>query len=143
LGVTLQLDRATAEATAPVWEKVKNHVTPLEWPDQARLITEINALKKERDAVILAHNYMTPEIYHGVGDYVGDSLGLAKEAARSDARVIVQAAVRRSMTGPNRRSGSLRASMTIRSAATCPQARSGPRARSPSSRRDRRGGKGG
>jgi len=93
VGVTLQLDRATAEATAPVWEKVKNHVTPLEWPDQARLITEINALKKERDAVILAHNYMTPEIYHGVGDYVGDSLGLAKEAARSDAKVIVQAGV--------------------------------------------------
>ncbi len=93
MGVTLQLDRATAEATAPVWEKVKNHVTPLEWPDQARLITEINALKRERDAVILAHNYMTPEIYHGVGDYVGDSLGLAKEAARSDAKVIVQAGV--------------------------------------------------
>jgi quinolinate synthase len=65
----------------------------LEWPEQARLISEINRLKRERDAVILAHNYMTPEIFHGVGDYVGDSLGLAKEAARSDAKVIVQAGV--------------------------------------------------
>jgi quinolinate synthase len=80
-------------ATAPVWAKVREHVTPLEWPAQAALIQEINATKRERDAVILAHNYMTPEIFHGVGDYVGDSLGLAKEAARSNAKVIVQAGV--------------------------------------------------
>lgn len=76
-----------------VWDKVKARVTPLEWTLHAPLIAEINALKRERDAVILAHNYMTPEIFHGVGDYVGDSLGLAKEAARSDACVIVQAGV--------------------------------------------------
>ncbi|MDP3657171.1 MAG: quinolinate synthase NadA [Brevundimonas sp.] len=82
-----------ARETAPVWAKVKDHVTPMEWPAQAALISEINALKKTRDAVILAHNYMTPEIFHGVGDYVGDSLGLAKEAARSRAKVIVQAGV--------------------------------------------------
>jgi quinolinate synthase len=50
-------------------------------------------LKKKKNAVILAHNYMTPEIFHGVGDFVGDSLGLAREAARSDAAVIVQAGV--------------------------------------------------
>ncbi|MNS34538.1 Quinolinate synthase A [compost metagenome] len=87
------LSKELAEETAPVWEKVKGLVTPLEWPEQAKLISEINALKKERDAVILAHNYMTPEIFHGVGDYVGDSLGLAKEAARSNAKVIVQAGV--------------------------------------------------
>jgi len=89
----LQLDRAIAEETAPVWAKVSDFVTPMEWPEQARLIHEINALKRERDAVILAHNYMTPEIFHGVGDYVGDSLGLAKEAAKSSASVIVQAGV--------------------------------------------------
>jgi quinolinate synthase len=82
-----------ARETAPVWAKVKDHVTPMEWPAQARLIHEINQLKRERDAVILAHNYMTPEIFHGVGDYVGDSLGLAKEAARSTAKIIVQAGV--------------------------------------------------
>jgi len=80
-------------ATRPAWEKVKRHVTPLEWRLQAPLIAEINRLKAEKNAVILAHNYMTPEIFHGVGDYVGDSLGLAKEAAKSDARIIVQAGV--------------------------------------------------
>ena len=79
--------------TAPVWEKVKRHVTPMEWRAQAPLIAAINRLKAEKDAVILAHNYMVPEIFHGVGDYVGDSLGLAKEAAKSKARVIVQAGV--------------------------------------------------
>src|SRR5579872_2837829 len=79
--------------TRPLWEKVKDRVTPLEWRVQAPLIAAINELKRSRNAVILAHNYMTPEIFHGVGDYVGDSLGLAREAARSDARVIVQAGV--------------------------------------------------
>ncbi len=77
----------------PVWNKVKDHVTPAEWALHAPLIAEINALKIQRNAVILAHNYMTPEIFHGVGDFVGDSLALAKEAARSDAKVIVQAGV--------------------------------------------------
>ena len=79
--------------TLPLWEKVKARVTPLEWRLQAPLIAAINALKAEKNAVILAHNYMTPEIFHGVGDYVGDSLGLAREAARSDAKIIVQAGV--------------------------------------------------
>ena len=79
--------------TAPVWEKVKSRVTPIEWRAQAPLIAEINRLKRERNAVILAHNYMTPEIFHGVGDYVGDSLGLAREAAKSNAATIVQAGV--------------------------------------------------
>jgi quinolinate synthase len=80
-------------ALAPAWEKVKGHVTPLEWRLHAPLIAEINRLKTQKNAVILAHNYMTPEIFHGVGDFVGDSLGLAKEAAKSDAAVIVQAGV--------------------------------------------------
>jgi quinolinate synthase len=80
-------------ATAPIWEKVRSRVTPLEWRVQAPLIAAINALKAEKNAVILAHNYMTPDIFHGVGDYVGDSLGLAREAARSDAKIIVQAGV--------------------------------------------------
>ncbi|HEY7852710.1 MAG TPA: quinolinate synthase NadA, partial [Caulobacteraceae bacterium] len=80
-------------ATAPVWEKVRRHVTPLEWRLQAPLIDEINRLKRQKNAVILAHSYMTPEIFHGVGDFVGDSLGLAREAARSEAAIIVQAGV--------------------------------------------------
>ncbi len=79
--------------TLPLWEKVRTKVTPIEWRGHAPLIAAINSLKREKNAVILAHNYMTPEIFHGVGDYVGDSLGLAREAAKSDARVIVQAGV--------------------------------------------------
>jgi quinolinate synthase len=80
-------------STAVLWDKMRDRVTPIEWRLHAPLIAAINALKAEKNAVILAHNYMTPEIFHGVGDYVGDSLGLAREAAKSDARVIVQAGV--------------------------------------------------
>jgi quinolinate synthase len=79
--------------TSSVWEKVRTRVTPIEWRLHAPLIAEINRLKREKNAVILAHNYMTPEIFHGVGDFIGDSLGLAREAARTDAAVIVQAGV--------------------------------------------------
>jgi quinolinate synthase len=84
---------AVEAETALIWEKIRDKVTPIEWRFHAPLIAEINRLKREKDAVILAHNYMTPEIFHGVGDYVGDSLGLAREAQRSDARIIVQAGV--------------------------------------------------
>ena len=84
---------AVEAETAPIWEKVRARVTPLEWRVQAPLIAKINALKRDKNAVILAHNYMTPDIFHGVGDYVGDSLGLAREAARSEAKIIVQAGV--------------------------------------------------
>ena len=53
----------------------------------------INRLKKEKNAVILAHNYMTPDIFQLVGDFRGDSLQLAREAASVDADIIVQAGV--------------------------------------------------
>ena len=79
--------------TQPRWEKVKDRVTSLEWRAHAPLIAAIDELKRAKNAVILAHNYMTPEIFHGVGDFVGDSLALAREAARCDADVIVQAGV--------------------------------------------------
>lgn len=82
-----------AEATAPIYEKVRHLIPEIEWPVLAPVIHEINRLKKERNAVILAHNYMTPEIFHGVSDIVGDSLALAKEAAKTDADVIVQCGV--------------------------------------------------
>ena len=77
----------------PLYERVKTVVTPMEWVHYAPLVKAINELKKERGAVILAHNYMTPEIFHCVGDFRGDSLQLANEAARTDAQVIVQAGV--------------------------------------------------
>ncbi|MBL8566418.1 MAG: quinolinate synthase NadA [Hyphomicrobiaceae bacterium] len=86
-------DAALAAEMAPLYERVRHVVTPMEWPHYAPLIKAINDLKKERNAVILAHNYMTPEIFHCVGDFRGDSLQLAKEAARTDADVIVQAGV--------------------------------------------------
>jgi quinolinate synthase len=78
---------------APLYEKVRHIITPMEWPHYAPLIKAINELKAERQAVILAHNYMTPEIFHCVADFRGDSLQLAKEAARTDAKIIVQAGV--------------------------------------------------
>jgi quinolinate synthase len=84
---------AIAREMAPLYEKVRHVITPMEWPQYAPLIKAINDLKKQRGAVILAHNYMTPEIFHCVGDFRGDSLQLAKEAARTDAKVIVQAGV--------------------------------------------------
>ncbi len=82
-----------AEETAAAYEKVRHIIPAIEWPAYAPYVKAINDLKKERNAVILAHNYMTPEIYHGVADIVGDSLQLAKEAARSTADVIVQCGV--------------------------------------------------
>jgi len=70
------------------------HVVPeIEWAVHAPYVSAINRLKKQRNAVILGHNYMTPEIFHCVADFVGDSLQLAQEAARTDAKVIVQAGV--------------------------------------------------
>jgi quinolinate synthase len=79
--------------TDHIYEKVKTFVPEFEWPAYAPLIAAINRLKKQKNAVILAHNYMTPDIFFAVGDFVGDSLGLAKEAAKTDAKIIVQAGV--------------------------------------------------
>lgn len=84
---------ALAAELEPFYARVKHIVTPMEWPHYAPLIKAINTLKAQRNAVVLAHNYMTPEIFHCVGDFRGDSLQLAKEAARTSADVIVQAGV--------------------------------------------------
>jgi quinolinate synthase len=82
-----------AAATAPLYERVRHAVPEIEWPFFAPYVDAINKLKRERNAVILAHNYMTPEIFHTVADFMGDSLQLAQEAARTDAAVIVQGGV--------------------------------------------------
>src|SRR5487761_117870 len=82
-----------AAETAPLYDRVKHVVPEIEWPAFAPYVSAINRLKREKRAVILAHNYMTPEIFHCVADFVGDSLQLAREAAKTDAKVIVQAGV--------------------------------------------------
>jgi len=84
---------AVAAATAEARRRLGRVMPEVEWPIHAPYIAEIRRLARERDAVILAHNYQTPEIYLGVADYVGDSLGLAQQAAATDAKVIVQCGV--------------------------------------------------
>lgn len=78
-----------AAETRPIFERVAHVIPEVEWPVHAPYVAEINRLKRERNAIILAHNYQVPEIFHTVADIVGDSLALAVEAARTDADVIV------------------------------------------------------
>ena len=76
-----------------LYQRVERHVPEFEWPALAEDIAAILKLKRKRNAVVLAHNYQTPDIFHTVADIVGDSLALAREAARTDADVIVLAGV--------------------------------------------------
>jgi quinolinate synthase len=93
MGVELAYTDAVARATSGLYARVSKVIPEIEWPVHAPLIAEINRLKRAKNAVILGHNYMTPEIFHCVSDFTGDSLALAREAARTDAAVIVQAGV--------------------------------------------------
>jgi quinolinate synthase len=79
--------------THALYERVRHVIPEVEWPVHAPLISAINHLKRERKALILVHNYMTPEIFHGVADYSGDSLGLAQFGARTEGEVIVMCGV--------------------------------------------------
>ena len=78
---------------APAYDRVRAFVPPFEWPAMAYDVAAIERLKQEKRALILAHNYMTPDIFHGVADVVGDSLALAREAQRADCDTIVMAGV--------------------------------------------------
>jgi len=86
---TLAFTPEVAEATEHIWPKVEGSLPRFEWELKAPLIAEINRLKRVRNAVILGHNYQVPEIFHGVADFKGDSLALAREARDTDADVIV------------------------------------------------------
>jgi quinolinate synthase len=86
----------TAEAltrTAEIYDRVKRVIPPMEWASFADDIDAILRLKKQRNAIILAHNYMRPEIFHAIADIQGDSLALAREAARAEADIILVAGV--------------------------------------------------
>jgi quinolinate synthase len=86
---TLAYTPEVAAATQAVFERVRDVIPEVEWPVHAPYVALINELKAERHAILLAHNYQTPEIYHGVADYTGDSLGLAAKATETDADVII------------------------------------------------------
>ncbi len=78
-----------ARTTKPIYERLRAVIPEIEWPVHAPYVAAINELKRLRNAVVLAHNYQTPEIFHGVADITGDSLALARQAAATDADVIV------------------------------------------------------
>jgi quinolinate synthase len=89
---TLERDPFTGRL-GEIYEKVRRVIPPVEWPFFAADVAAIEELKRRRHAIVLAHNYQTPEIYHGVADIVGDSLALARAAVSTDAEVIVLAGV--------------------------------------------------
>ncbi|MCK6370213.1 MAG: quinolinate synthase NadA [Gammaproteobacteria bacterium] len=90
LSYTPQVERVTR----PLYERIRHVMPEMEWAVHAPLVAAINELKRERNAVILAHNYQTPEIAYGVADFRGDSLALAQQGAATDAGVIVLCGVR-------------------------------------------------
>lgn len=84
---------AVLPSSASLYDRVRRVIPPIEWPLFVEDIDAILKLKRQRNAVILAHNYQTPEIFHCVADIVGDSLALARKAMTVDADVIVIAGV--------------------------------------------------
>src|SRR5260370_37840948 len=89
-----EINSGAIARTALLYYRVKRVIPPLEWAVFADDVDAILELKRKRNAVVLAHNYQTPEIFHGVADIVGDSLLLAREATKVDADIIVLAGLR-------------------------------------------------
>jgi quinolinate synthase len=90
---SLDCDASVLRETAHLYERVRHHLPEIEWPAYAPYVAAINQLKKQRNALILAHNYQAPEIFHCVADITGDSLELARKAAETSADMIIQCGV--------------------------------------------------
>ena len=84
-----EINHDIKKETDLIYEKVSKVIPQVEWQFHAPLIHKINMLKKEKNAVVLAHNYQTPEIFHGIADIAADSLALAVEAEKTNADIIV------------------------------------------------------
>lgn len=89
----MTMPSAHPPGAAALYERLRGVIPPFDWPGFADDIDAIVALKRQRQAVILAHNYQTPEIFHGVADLVGDSLALARMATETEAAILVLAGV--------------------------------------------------
>jgi quinolinate synthase len=89
----MEFTQEVRKATDPIYQKISKVMPEIEWSVHAPYIHRINQLKKEKNAIVLAHNYQTPEIYHGIADVAADSLALAIEAAKTKADIILMAGV--------------------------------------------------